>query len=156
MQLNGVLQISVPPTRVAAALEQTDVLQALLPGEAVVEKISAGNYSFTLKKTLGFLELRQSGTIRLLPAKGGVTLLVRASHRIGGAADLSVLIELAPNPGAGTRIGYDGKLEATGLAGRLLRDRELQVHPYITQVFQRLKARIETTPAGPDPSISPR
>jgi carbon monoxide dehydrogenase subunit G len=148
MQLNGVLQISVPPARVASALEEPEVLRALLPGEARVERTSAGQYSFTLKKTLGFLELRQGGTIQLLRVDQGVSLVVRAAHRIGGAADLSVLIGLAAGgaQGKGTRIAYDGKMEASGLAGRLLRDREAQVRPYIAKVFERMRAQIEAAP----------
>ena len=147
MRLNGVMQISAPPDRVAQALEQPDVLRALLPGEASVEKTSAGQYSFTLKKTLGFLELRQNGTIQLVPAGQGLTLVVKASHRIGGSADMSVLIGLTPGTGAGTRIAYDGTMEASGLAGRLLREREPQVRPYIARVFERMRAQIEAAPS---------
>jgi len=147
MQLNGVLQISVPPSRVAKALERPEVLRQLLPGEASVELTSVGLYSFTMKKTLGFLELRQDGTIQLVPSDQGVTLVVRAAHRIGGAADLSVLIGLAAGAQhSGTEIAYDGTMEATGLAGRLLRDREAQVRPYIAKVFDRMKAQIESAP----------
>jgi len=147
MQLSGVLQISVPPARVVSALEEPDVLRALFPGEASVQQTSDGNYNFTLKKSLGFLELRQGGTIRLERVGEGVSLVVRAAHRIGGAADLSVLIGLAGRD-AGTAIAYDGTMEATGLAGRLLRDRAAQVRPYIVKVFDRMKAQIEAAPKG--------
>jgi carbon monoxide dehydrogenase subunit G len=147
MQLNGVLQISVPPDRVVLALEDPAVLSSLFPGEAMVQRVSEGSYTFTLTKTVGFLELRQSGTIRLDRQKQGVALAVRAAHRIGGSADLKVMIGLEPGPrGAGTRIGYDGTLEASGLAGRLLRDRETQVRPFVTRVFERIRAQIESAP----------
>lgn len=147
MQLNGVLQIAVPAARVASALEEPEVLRALFPGEASVTRVAAGQYGFTLKKTLGFLELRQSGTIRLERKDRGVAMEVRAAHRIGGAADLLVMIGLEPAArGPATRISYDGTLNATGLAGRLLRDREAQVQPYIARVFERIRAQIESAP----------
>jgi carbon monoxide dehydrogenase subunit G len=147
MRLNEVLEIGASPDHVGRQLGKPAVLRALLPGEATVRETGPGAFDFTLRKTLGFLEMRQSGQIRLITlAPRQLRLTLHAAHLIGGSVDLQVIVSLVAK-GRGTEIGYDGTLDAAGLAGRLLRDREGQVRPYVARIFGRLKAEIEATPA---------
>lgn len=147
MRLNGNVELEVAPAAVRAALNRPEVLRAMLPGDCTVKATGPGRFDFTLKKGLGFLEIRQNGTITLdSSAPGAEVLTLTASHMIGGSVDLTVAIGLAPF-GAGTAAVYDGTLTAKGLAGRVLRDREGQVKPYVQRVFEKLKARIESAPS---------
>ena len=148
MQLNGVLQIDVPPARVLEAMDRPEVLRGLLPGETEVKETGPGTFDFTLRKAIGFLELRQSGTIRVERTAEGAMMTLHAAHRIGGSADVVLKAGLTAVGPRRTRIDYEATLTGSGLAGRLLRDREARVQPYITQVFQRLRNRIETTAAS--------
>lgn len=147
MRLNGNVELAVSPSEVRAALNRPDVLRAMLPGDCTVTARGPGEFDFTLKKTVGFLEIRQNGTISIDSSTPGAEVLrLAASHMIGGSVDLTVAIGLAPY-GAGTAAVYDGTLTASGLAGRVLRDREGQVQPYVQRVFDKLKARIEAAPS---------
>jgi carbon monoxide dehydrogenase subunit G len=148
MRLEGVLELNVPPSRVLQSLGDPDVIQAFLPGECTVTPTGAGTYDFALRKSLGFLELRLGGQITVEdqgPDQARMTM--KASHKIGGALDMDMGLTLTPQ-GTGTQIAYSGTLDATGLAGRVVRDRALQIRPYVTKVFDRLKARIESEPAA--------
>lgn len=148
MRLNGLVEIAAPPAQVLKRLADPATLQAMLPGEARVTLKSPGVYGFTLKKTVGFLDVRQSGDLRLTQAgPDRAELSLDASHLLAGAVALKVSITTTPKP-KGTRIDYDGDLSATGLAGRLLRDREEGVKPYIRRIFQKLKAQIESAPSA--------
>jgi carbon monoxide dehydrogenase subunit G len=148
MQMNGVLEISVPPAQVLQHLAEPAVLSALLPGKGEVTQTAPGRYDFTLMKKVGFLEIRQSGQIHLTqPAADRALLALTASHLIGGSVAMEVTVNLTERP-KGTRIHYDGTVSAKGLAGRLLRDREQGVQPYVNRVFARLKAQIEAAPSA--------
>lgn len=147
MRLHGNVELAVAPDAVRAALNRPEVLRAMLPGDCTVTAKGPGQFEFTLKKSLGFLEIRQNGTITIdSSAPRAEVLTLAASHMIGGAVDLTVAIGLAPF-GTGTAAVYDGTLTAKGLAGRVLRDSEGQVKPYVHRVFEKLKARIESAPS---------
>lgn len=145
MRLNGNVELAVAPEAVRAALNRPEVLRAMLPGDCTVKASGPGRFDFTLKKGLGFLEIRQNGTITLdSSAPGAEVLTLTASHMIGGSVDLTVAIGLAPF-GTGTAAVYDGTLTAKGLAGRVLRDREGQVKPYIQRVFSLIAPSLQAS-----------
>lgn len=147
MRLSGNVELAAAPDTVRAALMRPEVLRAMLPGECTVTPKGPGQFDFTLRKSLGFLEIRQNGTITIdSSAPGAEVLTLAASHMIGGSVDLTVAIGLAPFD-SGTAAVYDGTLTAKGLAGRVLRDREGQVKPYVQRVFEKLKARIDSAPS---------
>ncbi len=96
-----------------------------------------------MKKSLGPMEIRQSGTVEVRLLDGDrIGLAVRSGHRFGGKVEIATVIALTPRP-KGTSIAYDGNVEATGLAARLLRDREERVQPYVQDLMKKLKAEIE-------------
>jgi carbon monoxide dehydrogenase subunit G len=143
MQLNGVLRINVGGDALRAALARPEVLAELLPGKAEVTQTSPGQYDFTLTRSMGFFDFTQKGQITLqaeTPERERLT--IKASNLLGGSVALSVALDLTPVP-AGTRIAYAADLQAKGLAGRLLADREEHIQPYVMRVFQKLKAQIE-------------
>lgn len=148
MQLAGDIALPLPPAAVRQRLDDAEVLRALLPGQAAITRTAPGRFDFTLSKSVGPLELRQSGKIELDEAPDGrLHLRLNASHLIGGSVQLLAVLGLTP-VAAGCRAALSGKIEARGLAGRLLRDREAQVRPYTDRILARLKAKLLAPPSA--------
>ena len=148
MRLSGTVEFAVSAQGLRTALQSPRVLASMIPGTVEMQPAEGGNFAFLMKKTLGPVELRQRGTVEVrLLGDNHVGLELRSRHRLGGTVKVATLLVLIPRVG-GTRIDYDGNVEATGLAGRLLRDREERVQPFVRNLMRRLKAEIEAQFAG--------
>lgn len=142
MKLTGSLSLAVPARFAAEALHDPDVLETFLPGNSPLTRIGPATFEFVVTKDAGVMTLRLPGTLTVVPEDGGYRFVAKAKHMLGGSATLSLRLDFAPE-GDGCVLSYDGTLESTGLAGRLLRDQEDQAQTVMTAKFVAVKARVE-------------
>lgn len=144
MNVAGVIPILAPPQAVDAALHDPKILQRMLPACEAVDHLGPGQFRGHLARKVGLLTLRVEPDIRLVPLADGTgfDLSVDASSRIAGsfAARLRLTIRREP---LGTRMFWEGTVTSTGLAQRLLAERQDQIDARVTGLFTTLKAALE-------------
>ena len=144
MDVSGQIRTICPPTALISSLRDGEALVALLPAGSKLEKAPDGSFAFTLTKDIGPVKLTLPGRMTLVPTGNGhnQTLTLRASHLIGGKIemDLDVTIGLI---GGQTVMSCSGTLNASGIAGQVLRDRKARVHQVFKNALLRIKVQAE-------------
>ncbi len=143
MNVNGTIGIPVPPYRVNQALHDPAILQAMLPACDGVEPLGPGRFRARIARKLGLLTLRVEPDIVLVPTPdgAGLEMSVAASSRVVGSFAARIVLTLRPEQ-AGTRLSWDGDLVTTGLAQRLLAERQDQIQSRVAGLFQTLRAQL--------------
>lgn len=144
MKIGGSIAIRAPSEAIAAALHEPQVLQRMLPACTAVDHLGQGQFRGYLARKVGLLTLRVEPDITLRPLTGraGHELSVDVASRIAGsfAARLALVTQ---GEGDGTRLSWDGTIVTTGLAQRLLAERQDQIDARMTGLFLTLKDIIE-------------
>ncbi|MGQ0565186.1 MAG: CoxG family protein [Gemmobacter sp.] len=144
MNIAGVLQILAPPERVRAALHDAAVLQRMLPACEGVQALGPGRFRAQVARKMGLLTLRLAPDIVLLPHPQGLglDLTVTATSRIAGSVEALLSLTMRREP-LGTRLFWDGAVATTGMAQRLLADRQGQIGARVAAMFGVLKGVLE-------------
>ena len=144
MQVRGQIRTSCPPEIFLSAMRDPKVLSQLLPPGSKLEQGQNGALAFVLNKTFGPIRLTLPGQLTLTPTGEGhnQTLSARASHNIGGMADLDLDLVFDLVDGK-TLLDCTGNLVATGIAGRVLRERQNRVNQILKGLLLRLKVQAE-------------
>ena len=144
MQLAGTLSLALPPRRAIAALHDPENLAAYLPAPSTVRQLSTTAFEFVVMRPLGPIIFKLPGRLLIEPVARGkrYSFVANGKHTLAGGVTLALTIDFGGGGGA-TAISYDGTLEATGLAGRLLGERQHRVQTVLDAMFAGLKARIE-------------
>ena len=143
MKLNGTLSLSVPPEVAAEGFQDPKTLGIFLPKNSQLTRAGPGEFSFVVIKEAGIVALKLPGTLTVTPSGAGYLFEARAKHLIGGSATLSLALTFVPG-GDGCEMTYDGTLESTGLAGRMLRERADHTQSVLDARFAAVKAEIES------------
>ena len=143
MQLSGKITIRAPRGLCIASLQEADVLAAFLPGQVFVIPKAARHFDIEFQRDFGPIAVKLRGHLKIDEREPGTlyTFVMQAKHLLAGSANMDIEMRLTGN--APTELAYDGTLTGTGLAGRLLAEREDQVQPKLDAMFSGLKQRIE-------------
>ena len=147
MQLAGTLSLALPPRRAIAALHDPENLAAYLPAPSTVRQLSTTAFEFVVMRPLGPIIFKLPGRLLIEPVARGkrYSFVANGKHTLAGGVTLALTIDFGGGGGGATAISYDGTLEATGLAGRLLGERQGRVETVLDAMFAALKARIGRT-----------
>lgn len=145
MKVAGELSIRRSPNRVHAALHDPAVLRLMLPACEGVTGTGPGRFRAQIARKVGLLTLRAEPDITLAPTADGkgLDLTVEASSRIVGSFKATMALALQDQDG-GTRFVWDGAFATTGLAQRLLAERQDQIAARIALLFTTLKNVVES------------
>ena len=150
MKLSGLIRTNCPPDRLMALLHDPLILARMLPKGCEVTKSGEGSFDFAIRRAFGPINLSLPGTMTLMPT-GTLqdhVLTAHAAHIIGGKVELTLTLAARRTDGT-TKLSYEGDLQATGLAGRLMKEYESQADDGMRAAFQRLKKAAEAPgPAG--------
>jgi uncharacterized protein len=140
----GRLLMAAPHTHVAAALRDPEMLRRLIPGCTGISPVAAGRWKAEIAKEAGPITLRLTAEVALDTLIEGERYVLRAEGRsvLAGFVRLRVALMLRDQPG-GTEVSHDGRLEAKGLAGRLLRGHEADVAQRSDRLLERLRDHVE-------------
>jgi uncharacterized protein len=144
MKVSGVIPILAPPGRVNAALHDVAVLQQMLPACEGVDALGPGRFRARIARKVGLLTLRITPDIVLLPRADGTgyDLTVEAASRIAGTVSARIALTMQHEP-QGTRLFWDGQVVTTGLAQRMLAERQDQIEARVAGLFTTLKTVLE-------------
>jgi carbon monoxide dehydrogenase subunit G len=144
MNVAGVIPILAPPQAVDAALHDPQVLQRMLPACEAVDHLGPGQFRGHLARKVGLLTLRVQPDIVLVPTADGkgFDLSVDAASRVAGSLSARLRLVIQREP-LGTRMSWDGTITTTGLAQRLLAEREDQIEARVAGLFTTLKSVLE-------------
>jgi carbon monoxide dehydrogenase subunit G len=144
MQISGQLRTKCPPPFLVNVLRDPDAMMQLLPVGSDLEQSEDGSYRFSVIKSVGPIRLTLPGTLTITPTGQGhgQTMTVHASHLIGGKVDMKLRIDIARAEGQ-TQMTYQGDLDATGLAGRILREHRARANSAVKASLFRLKLHAE-------------
>jgi carbon monoxide dehydrogenase subunit G len=143
MILNGALWLNVPADLVAKGFDDPGILATFLPGNSELTATGPGSFDFVIVKETGIVTLRLPGSLSIHAEGSGRQFSAAARHILGGSATLSLHLGFADKDG-GCALTYDGTLESTGLAGRLLRDRADQAQDMIDARFAAVRVKLES------------
>lgn len=143
MQLSGKITIRAPRALCIASLHQAETLAAFLPGDVTVTASAPGQFDVAFKRDFGRIAVKLRGTLTIEAVEPGSLLrfAVQAKHLLAGSANLDLAMRFDGK--APTELSYDGTLTGTGLAGRLMAEREYSAQPKLDEMFNGLKKRIE-------------
>ena len=144
MQISGQMKTICPPDFLLNVLRDPNAMRQLLPAGSRLDQSDDGTYPFTMTKSVGPIRLTLPGTLTLTPQAEGFNHLmtVRASHMIAGKVSLDLHIDITQAEGQ-TRITYQGELDATGLAGRILNEHRARANGVLKASMIRLKMHAE-------------
>ncbi len=142
MQLNDELEIYRPPEEVEAALYDPKVLAEILPSCKSVDCVEPGHFRARIERKLGLLNLRVEPDITLRKRPDSLILSIRADNPVAGSVVADVVLTLRPAP-KGTKLAYQGTVETSGLAARLLADRQAQFARRVKGMFLDLQCLLE-------------
>ncbi len=149
MDLSGTVDLSVRPDEATEGFHTAETLRHFLPGKSELTKSGPAAFDFVVTKDAGMVSLRLPGTLTIQPDGETYRFEAAARHLLGGTANLLLNIRFAPAEfGEGTVMSYAGTLAATGLAGRLLRDRAPMAQEVLTARFEQVKRHLEIMYAG--------
>jgi carbon monoxide dehydrogenase subunit G len=140
MEVSGQIRTTCTADQLVSALSDAAALQHLLPSGSSIEKAEDGTFAFSVSRNVGPIRLTLPGTMALTPTgeNHDQQLTARASHVIGGRVSLDLALRFTQSPGQ-TRLAYAGELVATGLAGRIMRERQARVETELKSALTRLK-----------------
>ncbi len=144
MQLSGLIRTNCPPRFAGEGAAKPTVLQQLIPAGSKLEEAAPGTFTFSIIKSFGPIRLTLPGTLTVAPTgrANDQRLTAVASHIIGGKVNLTLDFTFV-REGDATRWTYDGELTATGLAQRVLREREGRVGGVLRSVLFGIKLQAE-------------
>ena len=144
MDISGLIRTTLPPDLLVSALRDARTLSRLSPGGCSFDQIAEGRFAFSVTKNLGPIRLTLPGQMTLAATGTGhdQTLTARAAHIIGGKVDLDLALTIEVHRGQ-TRLAYSGELNATGLAGRVLREHHARANSALKAALTRLKMHAE-------------
>lgn len=144
MQINGQLKTKCPPPFLVNILRDPDAMMQLLPAGSDLEQSPDGSYKFSVIKSIGPIRLTLPGTLTITPTGQGhgQTMTVQAAHLIGGKVDMKLHFAITRDEGL-TQMVYEGDLDATGLAGRILREHRSRANSAVKASLFRLKLHAE-------------
>ena len=143
MQLSGKITIRAARPLCIAAVRQADTLAAFLPGDVTVTAKDANSFDAEFRREFGRIAVRLRGTLTIEEVEPGSLLrfVLQARHLLTGSAQMDISMRFDGT--APTGLSYDGTLTGTGLAGRLLAERQDRVQAKLDAMFTGLKQRIE-------------
>lgn len=150
MEIAGKLRSLCTPEELVAVLSDVEALAQFLPAETEVQETATGSYSFVVSREFGPIKLTLPGQMTISAAETGQgrRLSVRAAHIIGGKVDLELDLAFQPvKDTPQTLVTYSGALKATGLAGRIARDRRARLNSVVRSGMVHL-AHLAETRAG--------
>jgi len=140
MNIKGQIRINCPPQDILAVLHDLKAVERMFPVGSQVAQSARGDYDFTIAKSFGPLRLNLPGTMTLTQIGAGPSqqVTIRAAHLVGGKLDfdLEMTIEATDE---GSQIGYSGQVQASGLAGRVLKDYGDRIPHAVRSGMTRLK-----------------
>ena len=144
MDISGLIRSTCPPESLVSALRDARSLARLLPDGSTLEKTGDGQYGFSVTKAVGPIRLTLPGKMTLTATGTGHNQLLsaRASHLIGGKVELDLKL-IIDQQGEHTRLAYSGTLNASGLAGRVLREHHARANSMLKAALTRLKRHAE-------------
>jgi carbon monoxide dehydrogenase subunit G len=153
MELSGMIRTSCPPRFLVEVLHKSDVLGQMLPTGSELKDMGDGKYSFRLVKIIGLLKLTLPGTLTIAPTGEGQNqrLTIQASHIIGGKVDMDMNFNFSRQLGV-TTWAYVANVTASGLAGRILREREKRVGGLLRAGLVNIKLNAEHMQKGNEAS----
>jgi carbon monoxide dehydrogenase subunit G len=133
MQIKGQIKIACPAPLLVQVLNDPGAMAKLLPNDTKLSLSSPGSFAFSVSKAMGPIKLTLPGTMTVIPTgnRQDQKLQIKAAHMIGG------------DTGRVTQLTYSGTLEASGLAGRMLQERENSMNGYIRNMLVTLKHHAE-------------
>lgn len=144
MQINGQLKTSCPPPFLVKVLRDPDAMVQFLPMGSDLKQSADGTYKFSVVKSVGPIRLTLPGTLTITPTGQGhgQTMTINAAHLIGGKVDMKLHLAITRTEGQ-TQIAYEGDLDATGLAGRILKEHRARANSAVKASLFRLKLHAE-------------
>lgn len=144
MEVSGLIRTTCSPDDLLTALNDAEILTAVLPKGSRVDQTGEGAFTFSVTKNVGPIKLTLPGTLTITQKgkRRAKTISVRAAHIIAGKVDLDLDIrfELSADH---TRLIYTGELAATGLAGRVLGEYATRANGALKAALTRLATRAE-------------
>lgn len=145
MQMEGMIPHKCPPEKLVEHLSDPQLLSLMVPQGCQIGEKAGNTIAFVIRRKVGPINLKMPGemTVRKKPDSADYVMEVNASHLIGGRA--SVWLDLIPQKDeAGQQsLRWSGRLEAHGLAARLLESRTAQVGTMLKNLFVRLRKQAE-------------
>jgi carbon monoxide dehydrogenase subunit G len=143
VQLSGKTTIRAPRALCIAALHRAETLAAFLPGDVTVTPRDATSFDVEFKREFGRIAVKLRGTLTVEEVEAGrlFRFVMLAKHMLAGSANLDIAMTFTGN--APTELAYDGTLTGSGLAGRMIAEREDRVQPKLDEMFAGLAQRIE-------------
>ncbi len=144
MKISGSVDFTASVQRAKSAIQRQEQLAHFLPKDAKLVARDDGGFDFTVQKDIGPVALRLPGVLRVTPGPDtdGVLFTAKASHILGGSADLVLSMAFSGDAGR-CSIHYDGTLDATGLAGRALGMAADKVQARLLATLQGFGRRME-------------
>lgn len=127
MKLQGQHSIQAPRDAVLRALNDPEMIRAILPEITTITPRAAGGFDLTLTRRLGPITLRLGGSWSAPATEGAIALDIRLTGPLGAKAALRLAITV-DETGPGTcRFDHAGQAEFGGLVRRLVEERAAQV-----------------------------
>jgi carbon monoxide dehydrogenase subunit G len=117
MRISGTADLSAPPERVFAALNDPAVLAASIPGCHTLEQLSPDVYAMTVTAGVASIKGTYEGRVTLTDQQPPSSFTLRASGSgAPGSVDATVAVTLAEQ-GGGTHLEYDADAVVGGMVG---------------------------------------
>jgi carbon monoxide dehydrogenase subunit G len=144
MQITGQIRTKCPPPFLVSILRDPEAMNQLLPTGSELAQSEDGSYKFSVVKSVGPIRLTLPGTLTINPTGQGHSqiMTVQAAHMIAGKVDMKLRLVITRVEGQ-TQMAYDGNLDATGLAGRILKEHRLRANSAVKASLFRLKLHAE-------------
>lgn len=140
MNIKGQIRINRPPQDILAVLHDLTAVERLFPVGSQIAQSAPGDYDFAIGKSFGPLRLNLPGKLTLTQIGAGPSqqLTVRAAHLVGGKLDFDLELTIQP-VAEGSNLSYAGQVQASGLAGRVLKDYGDRIPHAVRAGMTRLK-----------------
>ena len=140
MHVSGMIKMTCPPDILLATLHDPLALAEILPSGSTLDRSGADSFDFSISKSVGPIRLTMRGALTLAAVDGDLVqqMTINASHMIGGKVDVSLVLTIDTVDRV-TRLGYDGDIDAQGLAGRVLKENAGSVDDIVKRTMTRLK-----------------
>lgn len=145
MQVEGQIRTKGPAEAVLTKLADEATLRAIAPRGFEFRSVIGGRADFVIRRGFGPIVLTLQGHLTLSPddEPGAWWLEVKAAHLIGGSVNVNLQATTTPDDEGQERLGWSGKLVATGLAGRLAKDYQDRANEIMTNLFLILREHVE-------------
>jgi carbon monoxide dehydrogenase subunit G len=120
MRFSGVREVQPPVEQVWAALHDSDVLRATIPGCQDLVPLDSGGYAATLAARVGPVADTYRGAFSIEDLRAGSELRVRVEGRGRcGRLEVDLRVRLAGRRAGTTDLRYDAHATVSGLVARL-------------------------------------